>query len=91
MNAEDTAAGGNAGGNAALAPERIRADVADLLGCDPAEIDPDEDLLDRGVDSIRLMSLVEHWRQAGATRLEFADLAEQPDLRHWEQLVGEPG
>jgi aryl carrier-like protein len=71
-----------------LSPDRVRADVADLLGCDPAEIDPDEDLLDRGVDSIRLMSLVEMWRGAGATGLEFADLAEQPVLRHWEKLVG---
>ncbi|MGH3586044.1 MAG: phosphopantetheine-binding protein [Pseudonocardia sp.] len=71
-----------------LAPERIRADVAALLGCTVGEIDPDEDLLDRGVDSIRLMSLVEQWRQAGATGLEFADLAEQPVLRHWERLVG---
>jgi aryl carrier-like protein len=74
--------------NERLAPERIRADVADLLGCDPADIDPDEDLLDRGLDSIRLMSLIEQWRQAGATTLEFADLAEQPVLRHWEKLVG---
>lgn len=74
--------------NDELTPEQVRADVADLLGVDPAEIDPDEDLLDRGVDSIRLMSLVEHWRQAGAGGLEFADLAEQPVLRHWEQLVG---
>ncbi|MHA6626141.1 phosphopantetheine-binding protein [Pseudonocardia sichuanensis] len=77
-----------AGNDPVLAPEQVRADVADLLGCDPAEIDPDEDLLDRGVDSIRLMSLVEQWRQAGATGLEFADLAEQPVLRHWEKLVG---
>jgi aryl carrier-like protein len=74
--------------NERLAPERIRADVADLLGCDPTDIDPDEDLLDRGVDSIRLMSLVEQWRQSGATTLEFADLAEQPALRHWEKLMG---
>jgi aryl carrier-like protein len=74
--------------NAELTPERVRADVADLLGCDPAEIDPEEDLLDRGVDSIRLMSLVEMWRGAGAAGLEFADLAEQPVLRHWEKLVG---
>jgi aryl carrier-like protein len=70
-----------------LTADRIRADVAELLGCDPAEIDPDEDLLDRGLDSVRLMSLVEKWREAGATDLEFPDLAEQPELGHWTTVV----
>jgi aryl carrier-like protein len=65
----------------------VRADVAELLACDPAEIDPDEDLLDRGLDSMRLMSLVEKWREAGATGLEFPDLAERPELGHWVTVV----
>jgi aryl carrier-like protein len=69
-----------------LAPDRIRADVADLLGCPAAEIGADEDLLDRGLDSIRLMSLVERWRQAGASGPEFADLAERPELEHWTRI-----
>ena len=67
--------------------EQIRSDVAELLACDPAEIDPNEDLLDRGLDSMRLMSLVERWREAGATDLEFPDLAEQPELGHWVKVV----
>ncbi|MFR9806879.1 phosphopantetheine-binding protein [Pseudonocardia sp. RS010] len=75
-----------------LTADRLRADVAELLACDPAEIDPDEDLLDRGLDSVRLMSLVERWRAAGAADLEFPDLAEQPELGHWtvviETLIG---
>jgi aryl carrier-like protein len=70
-----------------LTAARIRADVAELLACDPAEIDPDEDLLDRGLDSVRLMSLVERWREAGATALEFPDLAEQPELGHWITIL----
>ncbi|WP_432483539.1 phosphopantetheine-binding protein [Kineococcus esterisolvens] len=71
----------------ALTGDRVRADVAQLLGCDPADLDADEDLLDRGLDSIRLMTLVERWRRAGASGLEFADLAEQPVLRRWQELV----
>lgn len=70
-----------------LTADRLRADVAELLACDPAEIDPDEDLLDRGLDSVRLMSLVEKWREAGATDLEFPDLAEQPELGHWITIL----
>lgn len=71
-----------------LTEEQVRADVAELLGCDPAELDLDEDLLERGLDSIRVMALVERWREAGATALEFADLAEQPVLRHWMTILG---
>lgn len=70
-----------------LTPERIRADVAELLDCAPEGIDPEEDLLDRGLDSVRIMSLVERWRSAGAPGLEFPDLAEEPVLRRWVELV----
>ncbi|RKT55495.1 phosphopantetheine-binding protein [Saccharothrix australiensis] len=71
-----------------LPAERVRADVAELLGCDPADLAPDADLQDLGLDSMRIMSLVERWRAAGATGLEFADLAEQPSLGHWTALLG---
>lgn len=70
-----------------ISAERVRKDVADLLACDPSEIDPAEDLLDRGLDSVRLMALVERWREAGAADLEFPDLAEQPELGHWITLL----
>ncbi|GAA4994400.1 phosphopantetheine-binding protein [Pseudonocardia tropica] len=73
----------------ALTPERIRADVAELLDVAPDGIDPDEDLLDRGLDSVRIMTLIERWRAAGAPELEFPDLAEEPVLRRWVELVGE--
>ncbi|KHF43335.1 acyl carrier protein [Saccharomonospora viridis] len=66
-----------------LTPERIRADVAELVGCDPAEIAPDANLFDLGVDSVRMMMLVERWRAAGATQVEFPDLAERAELAHW--------
>ncbi|MEU4745863.1 phosphopantetheine-binding protein, partial [Actinosynnema sp. NPDC023658] len=66
---------------------RVRADGADLLGLDPTEVGADADLLDLGLDSMRVMSLVERWRAAGATGLEFADLAEDPRLERWTELV----
>ncbi|RSM79774.1 acyl carrier protein [Amycolatopsis sp. WAC 01375] len=74
-----------------LTTTKIHADVAELLGCDPAELTPDTDLTDLGLDSMRIMGLVEQWRTEGADTLEFADLAEQPTLGHWTRvLTGSP-
>ncbi|WP_326673909.1 phosphopantetheine-binding protein [Streptomyces sp. NBC_01257] len=70
-----------------LSPERIRADIAELLGCDPDGIAPDENLVDLGLDSVRIMVLVERWRAAGAATLEFPDLFELPELAHWTALL----
>lgn len=66
--------------------ERMRADVAQALEEPPEEIGDHDDLLDRGLDSIRLMSLVESWR-AGGTELSFIDLAETPTLDAWARLL----
>ena len=70
-----------------LTAERVRADVAALLGCPPADLDDAEDLFEEGLDSVRLMSLVARWRADGATGLEYADLAEEPVLSRWTALV----
>ncbi|WP_369215879.1 phosphopantetheine-binding protein [Streptomyces flavofungini] len=70
-----------------LSPERVRADVAELLDCDPADLAPEDNLLDHGLDSVRIMMLIERWRAAGATAVEFPDLAEQPELGHWTALL----
>ncbi|WP_037819832.1 phosphopantetheine-binding protein [Amycolatopsis sp. La24] len=70
-----------------LTAEQVNADVAELLGCGLGELTPDTDLADLGLDSMRIMSLVEKWRGAGAPQLEFADLAEDPRLGHWTKLL----
>ncbi|EIE99267.1 phosphopantetheine-binding protein [Saccharomonospora glauca] len=69
-----------------LSAERVRADVAELLGKEPNALDPEENLLDLGLDSIRIMSLLDRWRAAGAT-VEYPDLAERPELSHWITLL----
>jgi aryl carrier-like protein len=66
--------------------ERLRADVADALGEPAGDIGDADDLLDRGLDSIRLMSLVERWRAEGA-EVGFIDLAETPTLEAWSRLL----
>ncbi|GAA1221744.1 phosphopantetheine-binding protein [Prauserella alba] len=72
---------------AGLTAASVRADVADLLGRDAGDIGADENLLDAGLDSIRIMSLIERWRAAGADTVEFPDLAERPELGRWISLL----
>ncbi|MFF2613054.1 phosphopantetheine-binding protein [Kitasatospora sp. NPDC058046] len=67
--------------------ERIRVEVADLLGEDPAEIPLDENLVDWGLDSIRLMTLAGRWQEAGA-EVAFVQLAERPAIEAWAELLG---
>jgi aryl carrier-like protein len=69
-----------------LTIERLRCDVADILNESASEIGYDDNLIDFGLDSIRLMSLTTRWQQAGA-RVQFADLAERPQLSHWWSLI----
>ncbi|MER6253319.1 phosphopantetheine-binding protein [Streptomyces sp. NPDC048723] len=66
--------------------DRLVRDVADVLYTEPSDVSLEEDLLDQGLDSIRLMSLVEKWRAEGA-RISFVDLAERPTLRQWAELL----
>ncbi|MFW6640877.1 phosphopantetheine-binding protein [Nocardiopsis algeriensis] len=70
----------------ALTAERLRDDVAAVLGEPPESIDPDENLMDRGLDSVRLMSLMETWRTAGADP-DFTDLAQTPTVSAWAALL----
>ncbi|MQS10258.1 isochorismatase family protein [Streptomyces sp. IF17] len=78
---------GAGAGSAAPVVERLRADVADLLGEDPADLPVDENLADHGLDSIRLMSLLERWRVEYGVDLAFPDLAEEPVIERWAALL----
>ncbi|GAA2264971.1 isochorismatase [Streptomyces atrovirens] len=71
-----------------LTRERIRHDVAGCLGEDPADIPVDENLVDHGLDSVRVMTLLEGWRRDHAVTAGFADLAEQPTVEAWARLLG---
>ena len=55
--------------NTVLTRERIIADIAGILGVDESEITDDTNVLDVGLDSVRLMSLIERWRAAVHTGL----------------------
>ncbi|MGE6536346.1 isochorismatase family protein [Bacillus luti] len=60
--------------------------AAQLLREPVESIDIDENLLNRGLDSVRIMSLVEKWRREGK-EITFADLAERPTVAGWYSLL----
>ncbi|PPK62590.1 phosphopantetheine-binding protein [Actinokineospora auranticolor] len=66
--------------------DQVRAQIAELLEIPASEIADDDNLLDHGLDSIRVMTLIETWRDHG-TELAFADLAETPTVTAWTTLL----
>lgn len=70
----------------ALTREEVRAQVAGLLQEDVAELSDEDSLLDWGLDSMRIMTLVEQWRKRGV-QVTFADLAEQSTLDEWWKVL----
>lgn len=64
----------------------LHAEVAHLLQIPGSDLQTTDNLLYAGLDSIRLMSLVERWRRAGAS-ITFVDLAERPTLADWWNLL----
>lgn len=69
--------------------DRMRADVARLIGLEPEEVADDADLSDLGLDSMRLMQLAMGWEQAGLA-VDFGVLAEYSTLRDWWREIVAP-
>ena len=69
-----------------LTGERMRADIAELVG-DPDALDlAGGDLLAVGLDSLQVMRLAARWRAAGV-EVSFAELFERPTFAQWSELV----
>ncbi|GII00796.1 phosphopantetheine-binding protein [Planobispora takensis] len=66
---------------------RLRAEIAELLYVDPEELGFEENLIDAGLDSIRVMTLIERWRRDGR-EIGFPDLVEKPTVAAWAELLG---
>ena len=62
------------------ARDDVRADVAEVLAEAPEDLGDDENLLDRGLDSIRLMQHVRRWGAEGAD-VSLIELAEDPTVQ----------
>ncbi|NDZ96396.1 isochorismatase [Streptomyces sp. SID6673] len=74
-----------------LSREGIIGDIAEILQIPVEEIGDDTNVLDIGLDSIRLMSLVERWRAAGAVKADLVALASDPIVGTWvRELAADP-
>lgn len=69
-----------------LTLQLVRQQVAALLDEAPSDIDDSENLVDKGLDSIRIMSLVEKWRSIGVD-VTFMKLAKGPTISNWWSLL----
>ncbi|OAB38405.1 isochorismatase [Paenibacillus glacialis] len=67
--------------------ESLREEVARIIQEQPNHIGIHDDLINIwGIDSIRIMSLVEGWRRRGI-EITFVELAEQPTISDWWALM----
>lgn len=64
----------------------LKAQIANLLSISVDELTMDDSLLDFGLDSIRMMSLVSSWQQSGLS-VTFMDLATSPKVNEWWELI----
>lgn len=66
--------------------EELRVEVATALGVASEQVDIDADLADLGLDSVRLMGVVEGIIARGYD-VDYVDLAEDPRLDAWRGLL----
>lgn len=69
-----------------LTLERMRHDIAAQLGEAPGDVGDDDNLMDLGLDSMRVLGLVMKWGESGLP-LEFSHLAEHTTLAGWWRVV----
>lgn len=70
----------------ALTRERIRNDIAEVLEIPVADVDDTANLLDEGLDSVRVMTLLERWRESGA-QVDLVDLVSDPTVDAWAEIL----
>lgn len=68
--------------------QRLLDRVAELLNIEVSQIDTGEELMDQGLDSVRLVEIVTFLRKEGFDA-DFADLAEDSSVDAWRELLAE--
>ena len=66
--------------------ERMRADVARVLREEPEAIGLDDNLMDWGLDSMRLLDLVVGWNAEGLA-LDVMEIGAETTLNGWWRVV----
>lgn len=69
-----------------VSPAQLRAQIVALLGEEGEELEDDDNLVDFGMDSIRMMSLAAQWSRGGHA-VDFTQLAITPTLAAWWTLL----
>jgi bifunctional isochorismate lyase/aryl carrier protein len=64
----------------------VRAVVADVLDEPASTIGDQDDLLELGLDSVRLMTITEQFRERGS-EVALVDLVENPTIAAWTRLL----
>jgi mycobactin phenyloxazoline synthetase len=70
-----------------ISRDEIRAAVAAQLGSAATEIADRDDLIQMGLNSMRMMTLAGGWRKQGSG-VTFADLAGSPTIESWHAMLG---
>ncbi|PSM45066.1 phosphopantetheine attachment domain protein [Streptomyces dioscori] len=71
---------------APLTLDGFRADLAEYLYQRPDEVDLEESPLLAGLDSLRIVTLIERWRETGVD-VNFVELAECTSFAQWWHLL----
>ncbi|BET95568.1 isochorismatase family protein [Xenorhabdus taiwanensis] len=66
--------------------ERLRTEILPLLDDDCGDIDDHENMLDYGLDSVKIMSLAARWRYENHN-VDFISLMKTPTLADWLNLL----
>ncbi|MBY6240094.1 isochorismatase family protein [Methylosinus sp. Sm6] len=69
-----------------LTRAEVEAHVRTLISLDGEMFDPTENLMNYGLDSVRVMTLATQWRKLGVD-VGFVDLADNPTLEGWWALI----
>ena len=70
--------------------ERMRADVARMLREDPENIGLDDNLMDWGLDSMRVLDLVMSWNAAGLN-IDVMEIGAETSLNGWWRVIQQQG
>ena len=67
--------------------ERIRQEVAGVLDLAPEDVPEELNLIEIGLHSLAIMTLIGPISRLAGVRLDYADLAAVPTVRAWNALV----